>query len=79
MKLRGASSENAPEPLSAALWRSQVVKTTAHGLGYSVERTNMEWSRPNGAKRSFESAMNYFFDGQPPMSDEMGEFEGREH
>ena len=79
MKLRGATSENAPEPLSAALWRSQVVKTTAHGLGYSVERTNMEWSRPNGAKRSFESAMNYFFDGQPPMSDEMGEFEGREH
>jgi hypothetical protein len=77
MTIRGASTENAPEPLSSKLWASQLIKTSKHGLGYSVERTNGEWSRPNGAKKSFESAMNYFFADQPPMSDEMGEFEGR--
>jgi hypothetical protein len=78
MKIRGASSENAPEPLSSMLWKKTVIKSSkGHGLGWAVERTNGEWSRPSGKKRSFESAMNYFFKDQPPMSDEMGEFEGR--
>ena len=79
MRMRGSDSENAPEPISAALWKSRAVQKSAHGLGYAVERTNGEWSRPQGAKPSFESAMNYFFSEQPPMSDEMGEFEGRAH
>ena len=79
MRIRGASSENAPEPISAALWKSQVAGKK-HGLGYAVERTNGEWSKPHsGAKRSFESAMNYLFSEGAPMSEEMGEFEGRAH
>ena len=81
MKIRGASSENAPEPVASSLWKDQLVESTSHGLGYAVERTNGEWSKPltkgGGEKRSFESAMNYLFADAPPMSDEMGEFEGR--
>ena len=37
MGLRGASSENAPEPAAAKLWRKEVARK-GHGMGYAVER-----------------------------------------
>lgn len=80
MGLRGASSENAPEPAAAKMWRDESIRS-GHGMGYSVERLNNEWARPPLAhgQRSFESAMNYLFSEAPPIADEMGEFEGRPH
>lgn len=80
MGIRGRGSENAPEPSAALLWREES-RRRGHGMGYSVERLNNHWSRPPlvHGQRSFESAMNYFFPDAPPMSDEMGEFEGRAH
>ena len=32
---------------------------------------------PHGGRRSFEAAMRYMFPGAPPITDEMGEYEGR--
>ena len=45
MGLRGASSENAPEPAAAKMWRDESIRS-GHGMGYSVERLNNEWARP---------------------------------
>ena len=61
MGLLGSTSENSPEPSAALLWKEESTRP-GHGMGYSVERLNNEWSRPPLAhgKRSFESAMNYF-------------------
>ena len=78
MKWRGAESENAPEPVAATLWvpdeqTEDQVDEGKHGVGLAVERTNGQWSKPQGeGKRSFESAMNYLFSEKPPMAEEMG-------
>ena len=82
---RSTSSSNMPVPVASSSmgWFAHRSRTFGDPTGGRGDigpdwamRTGGSWGQPFG-RRSWESAMRYFFPEYPPMTPEQGEFEGR--